>query len=317
MCIIIAKDKKCDRLPTQEELTNSFNYNSDGAGFMYVEDNKVIIDKGYMTLVDFMNKYEELCNKFDNFKDKSLVIHCRIGTSSGNTPENTHPYPIGGSEKELHKLQYKCDLGMVHNGIISSYTPTWKNPTTNDTQEFILKYVNVLYKNFKEFYKHQTILSGMKDITNSKLVFLDTEDNLYFVGDFTEEEGIKFSNKTYKSYTYSYSYGSTNHTPYNASKYDSASYSDYYDYWYDKYGYEYKINEEGEVEDSEGCLNDSMIYVDPTWYIVDGDNVELVGDRELYYDCDTRELYKVNDRGELVYHRSNIYVYSEEYDEVI
>ena len=43
MCIIIAKDKK-SRIPTEKELKNSFEYNNDGAGFMYVDNNKVVID---------------------------------------------------------------------------------------------------------------------------------------------------------------------------------------------------------------------------------------------------------------------------------
>ena len=78
MCIIISKDRTCDRLPTIGELTNCFEHNSDGAGFMYVNNNKVIIEKGYMNLENFIDRYKELCVKFKNFYKKSLVIHCRI-----------------------------------------------------------------------------------------------------------------------------------------------------------------------------------------------------------------------------------------------
>ena len=53
MCIIIAKDK-IGRLPKEEELKQAFDYNDDGAGFMYVENGKVVIDKGYMTYDSFI-----------------------------------------------------------------------------------------------------------------------------------------------------------------------------------------------------------------------------------------------------------------------
>ena len=200
MCIIIAKYKN-GRLPKKDELKNSFEYNSDGAGFMYVNNGKVVIDKGYMTYENFIDRFDELCEKFNNFEDKSLVIHCRIGTSSSNTAKNTHPYPISHKERDLHKKYVETELGVAHNGIIQEYTPNWKNPSTNDTQEFILKYLSPLYDNYKEFYKNKYLMNGIEDIIKSKLVFLDTDDKIYFVGKnkFIEEDtGLFFSNDSYR-----------------------------------------------------------------------------------------------------------------------
>lgn len=62
MCIIIAK-KKDNRLPSKEELIYSFSHNPDGAGFMYTDNNKVIIDKGYMNFDSFYKRFEFLCKK--------------------------------------------------------------------------------------------------------------------------------------------------------------------------------------------------------------------------------------------------------------
>ena len=97
MCIIIAKDKK-NRLPKIKELEYCFDYNNDGAGFMYTDNGKVIIDKGYMTKEDFLARYKTLCKKYNNFKDKCLVAHCRIGTAGSNTAQNTHPYALTKKE---------------------------------------------------------------------------------------------------------------------------------------------------------------------------------------------------------------------------
>lgn len=227
MCVIVAKYKKCN-LPTINELKNCFDSNPDGAGFMYTHNNKVIIDKGYMTWKNFEKRYNKLCRKFDNFKDKSLIMHFRIGTSSGNTPQNTHPYPIytNTREQDLHKKYVKCDLGVVHNGIIRDYTPHIKNPTTNDTQEFILKYLTPLYANYKDFYKNKYILNGLVDITNSKLCFLDNKDNIYWCGDYVEHNGVIYSNNSYIDWSYYY-------PPTTSNRYDE--YIELESNWYVEY----------------------------------------------------------------------------------
>ena len=197
MCIIISKNKNIDTLPKRASLENAFNYNPDGAGMMYVDNGHVVIDKGYMTLESFLQRYDELCAKYNNFKNKALVFHFRIGTSSGNTPENTHPYPVTTKVENLHALKFNCDLGVAHNGIIHDYTPKDKNSKTNDTQNFILTYLAPIYKHFKNFYKMDTMRAGINSITNSKFVFLDNHERTYYVGDFINDDGVLYSNNSY------------------------------------------------------------------------------------------------------------------------
>lgn len=300
MCIIISKEKY-GRLPSEEELKNSFMYNSDGAGFMYVENGKVVIDKGYMTYDAFLKHYKSLLQKFDNFKDKSLVIHCRIGTSGKNIKENTHPYPISNEVKKLRSRHLHEDIGVAHNGIIHGYgTKTG----LNDTQEFIGKYIYPVYKNWKEFYKNVDFMAGLETITNSKLVFLTSDDELYYVGEFIDDKGLKFSNSTYKYYYYSYKY------QYN--------YEDYYGYNYDWYTRSY--NKQKEIEDKKEDKNEvkpSFYKLEKDWTIdIYGDgNIEEVGDKVYYYDYDTLELFEpVN--GELSLIAVNPIIYDEQWREV-
>ena len=66
MCIIIAKTKTM-RLPTETELRNCFSRNPDGAGFMYVDNEKVVIDKGYMDVNTFIKRFNKLCKRNNNF----------------------------------------------------------------------------------------------------------------------------------------------------------------------------------------------------------------------------------------------------------
>ena len=294
MCIIIAKDKH-GRLPKEEELKRSFEYNSDGAGFMYVKNGKVVIDKGYMTYDSFIKHYKTLLEEFHNFKNKSLVIHCRIGTSGKNIKENTHPFPISSDTRMLRAKKLSLeDVGIVHNGIIKGYgTATG----LNDTQEFISKYIYPIYSHFKDFYKNKDIMYGIEVITGSKWVILDKEDNLYFIGDFIDDKGLMFSNSSY-NYTY--------------FKYDE-------DYWYKKdlaYWYDKAYEEQKELEEKEK-QEDYLIPLESNWYIDLYGNGESkkVGDVEYWYDYDTLELFEwKNGDFELV--SINPLIYDENYEEI-
>lgn len=256
MCIIVAKEKNVG-LPTYNQLLNCFESNNDGAGFMYIKNNKVVIDKGYMTWDKFYKRYKKLCKKFNNFEGQSLIMHFRIGTSSGNTPQNTHPYPISNKVEDLHKLYVKTDLGMVHNGIIYDYTPKNKLSNTNDTQEFILKYVSTLYNHYPKFYKNKYIMNGLSDITDSKLAFMDNTGYIYYVGNFIDEKGIKFSNTTYEDWEKWY--------------YPTMNY-DYHDTSTDK---------------------EELMDLESDWYVEYDGKWEEVGNRLMLWDLNSYRLYEM------------------------
>lgn len=201
MCVIIAKDKG-SRLPTEKELKQCYEHNHDGAGFMYTDKGQVIIDKGYMTFDSFMTRYVTLCKKYNNFKDKSLVIHCRIGTAGSNTAMNTHPYPLTKSVSELHKTYFKTHIGIAHNGIIRDFEPDDDEGDINDTQNFIRIYMTRKYNEDHKFYKREFERDYISKITTSKFAILDKNDDLYLIGTFATEDGLKFSNTYFKPYTY-------------------------------------------------------------------------------------------------------------------
>lgn len=227
MCIIIAK-KKDNRLPSKEELIYSFSHNPDGAGFMYTDNNKVIIDKGYMNFDSFYKRFEFLCKKYNNFANKSLVIHCRIGTAGTNSAKNTHPYPLTNNIREMHKLHTTANVGIAHNGIIKDYNPTEEDGDVNDTQNFIKTYLWYLKSFDKSFYKREHHQDNISYITNSKFAILDSKDNLYLIGQYVNEQGLSFSNGNYKAHTYTYkSYSQYN--DYNGWWEQNRAWSKYYD----------------------------------------------------------------------------------------
>ena len=314
MCIIIAKNK-IGRIPTESELRHSFEYNGDGAGFMYVDNGKVVIDKGYMNIDSFIKHYKSLLKKYNDFKNKSLVIHCRIGTSGKTDKGNTHPYPITDDVKALKSRHlFHENIGIAHNGIIHGYgTATG----LNDTQEYISKYLYPLYYHYRDFYKNQDMLYQMEQATSSKFAILDKTDELYLVGNFIEDKGLWFSNSTYKDYGYNYGrYG-------------------YYDDYYDNYKYNdsWFAKKKEEEEEQERLMLSDELYGDEkeeekvnefyleklesNWYVdlFRNGNYKLVGDKDYYYNYETCELYEKID-GNYVSVIDDPIIYNENKEEI-
>lgn len=218
MCIIVAKNKGV-ALPTKKTLEQCFERNKDGAGIMYVKNNKVIIEKGLMTFQDFYKKLKSIKKEFGgDLTNKAIVMHFRIGTHGENDKATTHPFPISSNFNDLRATYFETDLGMAHNGIMSAYN---YDRTLSDTQSFIKDYVSVFKELNKKFYlnnKVMEIISNEANISSNKLCFLDNKENIYWYGNKVIDNGVIYSNETYKPYTY--------------KSYRSYSYD--YDYWYGK-----------------------------------------------------------------------------------
>lgn len=239
MCIIVAKNKGVV-LPTKRTIKKCFEYNSDGAGLMYVDNGKVVIDKGYMSFGSFYKRIKELKTYFgSDLTDKALVFHFRIGTAGSNGIENCHPYPISDNVDDLHAVDIVTDLGIAHNGIISEYNPgeNDKKLDMNDTQIFIRDYINGFRTVRQDFYLNSYIQKLiLKESKHNKFAIMDGKENIIILGDFQQDNGVYYSNGTYKTGAYSY---------YN-SHYDW--YDDAYRYGYNSYIKKYYTNSKGEVK---------------------------------------------------------------------
>lgn len=236
MCIIAYKPKNID-LMDDKTIKNMWDINSDGAGYMFIKNDNVIIKKGYLKLNDFLKDLKEDYNR-EHLKDKNLILHFRIGTSGGINKEKTHPFPLSNNDALLDAIRIKNhnNYGIVHNGVINAYT---YNKALSDTQTFIKDFLYEL-NTIKPLYKNNALIN--KFITNeldgSKLVILDKKDNVYMYGDFKLDGGIYYSNATYKTSYYTSALEPTtyNYNNYNysyASGYKNAdSYDDYFDDFY-------------------------------------------------------------------------------------
>lgn len=104
MCLIIAQLPTAQTL-TIDELRIGWCNNSDGAGFMYVADGKLIIEKPYRRLQKFFKAYERAHSIYG--MQSPFVLHFRYATHGSKTKENTHPHPLASGA-----------AGLVHNGIL-------------------------------------------------------------------------------------------------------------------------------------------------------------------------------------------------------
>lgn len=192
MCVICCKPAGIN-MPKDEYIENMWFRNPDGAGLMYVADCKVHIIKGFMEYEDFMGALEELKETYD-LKKLPVVMHFRITTHGGTKPENTHPFPITDSVGMLSKLMQITDIGVAHNGIID-ITP---RKGISDTMEYIISQLYPLSRACPKFYENKWLMKMVSNAIDSKMAFLPSTGEIYTIGAFQKEDGILYSNNSYK-----------------------------------------------------------------------------------------------------------------------
>lgn len=196
MCIIIVKEKGVE-LPSKKVLKQCYNSNPDGCGFMYNNENKVIIDKGYKTFEKFYEKLR-VVDKRINLKNKSCVLHFRIGTAGKKNKGNCHPFPISDDKNVLKETFVETDIGVAHNGTILNFVQ--KNSSMSDTMCFVKEFLYPFYFYDKNFIQNKKVQDIIETTTNSKFAFLDKGGNIYTIGNFiNEKNGLLFSNLSYRN----------------------------------------------------------------------------------------------------------------------
>lgn len=182
MCIAIYKPAHKEL--SEETLKNSWDANSDGAGFMYAEKKKLFIVKGLMTYEAFKKAYEP-------HKNKECVLHFRISTHGKVDEANTHPFSIDKN------------LGMVHNGIINKVSCD-VDKNMSDTWHFVEKFLKKFHSIYPQFWLEAEFKKLIENyILGSKFILMDNEGNcdIYNESVGTWDCECWFSNTSYKSYT--------------------------------------------------------------------------------------------------------------------
>lgn len=199
MCIIAAKPAGVE-VPSYDTLRTMWNANNDGAGFMYVENGAVRIEKGFMKYKNFIKALDKVRDRLD-LTASAMVFHFRITTHGGTKPENCHPFPISDNAGVLSKRKCSVDLGVAHNGIIYSVDP---RKGVSDTMEYIMTQLAPLKRAVPDFYKSKDLRLMIENAIDSKMAFLTKENRIYTIGDFVEDNGMLYSNYSYVKYASRY-----------------------------------------------------------------------------------------------------------------
>ena len=192
MCIIAAKPAGV-KMPSEDTIHNMWTRNSDGAGLMYTREGKVRIEKGFMDEESFVKRIRELDEMY-TLDRISVVMHFRITTHGGTKPENCHPFPITDSIGILRKLVVDTPMGIAHNGIINIIP----RKGISDTMEYIATQLAPLYRAVPDFYKNKDLMQLVSNAVDSRMAFLLPSGEIYTLGEFIEDEGIMYSNTSYK-----------------------------------------------------------------------------------------------------------------------
>lgn len=223
MCIIAIKPPH-HKMIDESIIETMFQNNPDGSGYMYSYNNKVHIEKGFMTLKELLNSLDSLKKKV-NIEEIPLILHFRISTSGKIDGATCHPFPVTSDLNALRKTHVITNLGMAHNGVIYDFEE--KKSIYSDTQLFVNKCVSYLYDINPKFLHDDRTEKMLEPIINgSRLAFLDRHGNIYRYGDWCENNGIFYSNEGYIPWTSRYYH-------YDSNYYDNYYYGDDYYYYGD------------------------------------------------------------------------------------
>ena len=179
MCIAIYKPE--DKIISKKTLIECYDSNPDGAGFMYAENKKLHIEKGFFSFNSFYNAYKE-------HQHKKAVLHFRIKTHGKIDTTNCHPFAVNNT------------IAFVHNGIINGFGDTNHSDTIGFNNGVLQPLVNK-WGNLALFQ------DPMKDLIESrigysKLIFLDRHGNhnIFNEAKGVWDDGVWYSNNSYKPY---------------------------------------------------------------------------------------------------------------------
>ena len=179
MCIAIYKPK--DKVLSLATLKECYTSNPDGAGFMYAENKKLHIEKGFFSFQSFYDAFKK-------HESKQAVIHFRIKTHGKIDTTNCHPFAVNNA------------IGFVHNGIISGFGDANHSDTIGFNQNILQPLVSK-WGNLALF--QDPIIDLIEGrIGYSKLVFLDRHGNHKIMNEHkgTWDDGVWYSNDSYKPY---------------------------------------------------------------------------------------------------------------------
>lgn len=196
MCLIVVKPKGID-LPKSTYLKHAAKRNADGQGMAYLKkgENIVKLKKDFKEVDDLIKFMDENITKEDD-----LIIHFRFATHGLKDEGNRHPFPLTKNKSLLRKTELTCKSAVAHNGVLTQYSKS-DDSQLSDSQHFVLEILSDSM--IKENFERDSIQILINDFLNGdRLAILNNKGKIWLFGDFSEEDGISYSNSGYKPYEY-------------------------------------------------------------------------------------------------------------------
>lgn len=159
MCLIVTQSRIDNPINlTMEEVSDAFDYNSDGAGIMFDRKGELIIEKPFHTAYELYDAYTEALEEYTTH----LCVHWRMATSGSKSTLNTHPHVL-----------CRGKVGMMHNGILPSESTTFDISDTVYWARTVFYGRSVAHLMGKKFRNHIEQYIG-----GDKIALLDKDGNL-------------------------------------------------------------------------------------------------------------------------------------------
>ena len=194
MCIILHKPAKIV-LP-EEIYRNCFQNNDDGAGMAFVQEEELVVEKGYFN-------FDELYKDIKEREQQELLIHFRVA-SQGMVinAENCHPFAFNSKS-----FEDRFQFAIVHNGRLPYRTEKDKSDTACFTEDMLMQLLdqNPYALQFQQYYKLLELYINPTNTQNNKIVVMRYDNKEKAINTFflnkkagVEHLGCWFSNHSYK-----------------------------------------------------------------------------------------------------------------------
>lgn len=179
MCVIIFIPN--GQRINQAELEDAWTTNPDGAGYAYNKGGRTVFKRGFMNKKFYVQRVMQLQEELDG----GILLHLRISTGAGVTPQGTHPYKVGNVLKM--KGATTAPVYAMNGIILEEALQSVDGQKLNDTASYIKRHAEALRTPSAD------LLNILEEATGAKWAAVTGEGVLLSPG-FTESEGLYYSN---------------------------------------------------------------------------------------------------------------------------
>ena len=292
MCLLITQSTQSARL-SDEWLEDFYDYNSDGVGVMYANNDQLVIEK-----VLPKNAHQFVAFYREHIEGKNCAFHLRMRTHGAIDLDNCHPYEV------LNRAEHGLDLWLMHNGVLS--TGNARDLTKSDTWHYIRDFLRPMLAHNPDYAFSESFaqIVGTHIGASNKFVLMDNQGRMTTIN---RDSGVFWAG-LWLSNTYAWSASkNTSKKPVNSRKTirkhakEKPTRALNYGYGYGRTNIGYLDSYPSYYEDEDG-YNDQLEY--EVWDIVQELNANGYEDASsiAYYDLmDFVETYGLDSLQEVAY----------------